>query len=53
MGVSWDSSRGKWSAEIKPDGKKIFLGRFDSIDEASKARNIAENEFNFHENHGV
>ena len=53
MGVSWDSSRGKWSAEIKPDGQKVFLGRFNSIEEASKVRKIAENEFNFHENHGV
>ena len=27
-GVHWDASRGKWVAQIRYDGKHIFIGRF-------------------------
>ena len=36
-GVSYDEKRGKWSAGIMVDGTSIFLGRFDSAEEASRA----------------
>lgn len=36
-GVSWDEQRGKWLAQIRIGGKKKNLGRFLSLDEASRA----------------
>lgn len=52
LGVHYDKSRGKWAAEIKVNKKKVYLGRFDSIDEAKTARKIAEVKYGFHPNHG-
>lgn len=52
IGVCWDSFNGKWYAQIKSGGKNIFLGRFDDLCEAKKARLSAELKFGFHENHG-
>lgn len=36
-GVSWDKSRNKWRATIVHNGKSIYLGRFDDIEEAKNA----------------
>jgi hypothetical protein len=36
-GVSWDSSRNKWVAQIKFEREQYFLGRFDSEESAAKA----------------
>ena len=36
-GVSWDKSRQKWQAKINAHGKWIWLGRFDTEEEASDA----------------
>lgn len=44
-GVSWDKSRGMWSAYIQVRGKKIHLGRFHEYDDAVKARELAEEEY--------
>jgi HNH endonuclease/AP2 domain len=52
MGVCWDKSRGKWSAQIKVDLVRINLGRFDDIELAIAARKAAEVKYNFHANHG-
>lgn len=41
-GVYFDNNRGKWHAQIRVDRKAIFLGRFDSFDEAVAARREAE-----------
>ena len=41
-GVSWDKARLKWKAQIYFKGKCYPLGRFDTIDEAIKARQLAE-----------
>lgn len=41
-GVTWD--RGKWKATIMLQGKQHYLGRFDDIETAKRAREIAENE---------
>lgn len=35
-GVCFDSFRGKWKAYIKKEGKQIFLGRFNTKEEAFK-----------------
>jgi len=36
-GAHWDKSKNKWTAEIKKDYKGIFLGRFDTAEEAHRA----------------
>lgn len=40
-GVSYDSKRNKWVAEIIANKKKMFLGRFNTIAEAEKTVKIA------------
>jgi hypothetical protein len=44
QGVQWDESRNKWRAWIGVDRKNVFLGRFDSLQEATEARNKAKKE---------
>lgn len=44
-GVFYDSSSGKWRAEIMLQGKRHYLGRFYTFEEAVKARQRAEEEF--------
>lgn len=51
-GVYWSKSRAKWEAEIRLNGKKIYLGRFLTKREAEEARIIAERRYGFHPNHG-
>lgn len=41
-GVYWRKDTLKWAAEIKHLGKKYCLGCFDNFEDASKARDIAE-----------
>ncbi len=41
-GVSLDKRRNRWFAQIQKDSKNIFLGYFDSIEEAKEARKSAE-----------
>ncbi|AUR96595.1 HNH nuclease, partial [Vibrio phage 1.228.O._10N.261.49.C1] len=41
-GVGWCSSSEKWRARISDNGKRLNLGRFDSFDDAVKARKEAE-----------
>ncbi|QXV80784.1 putative homing endonuclease [Veterinaerplatzvirus Jeanpiccard] len=53
VGVSWHKSAKKWCAEIHANGKKKYLGVFDSFDDAVLARKSAELHFGFHENHGA
>jgi hypothetical protein len=36
-GYYWNKSRNKWKSEIKLDGKSIYLGRFDTEEEARQA----------------
>jgi len=39
-------------AQIKSDGEKYYLGKFDNLFDACCVRKSAENRFNFHANHG-
>lgn len=40
-GVSWDSARGKWVAQIHVNKKRLWLGRFEYEVEAAKAYDVA------------
>lgn len=46
-GVSYDVDRGKWGAHIKVNYKKIHLGRYNTIEEAIRARYDAEIRYTF------
>lgn len=52
VGVTWDRCRDKWAAQIDVNGKHVYLGRFDSFDNAVSARKEAEIIYGFHANHG-
>lgn len=41
FGVTFDKARKKWKAQIVVDRKCIFIGRFDAIEDAKKARDMA------------
>lgn len=41
-GVYWNKNRKKWTAEIRHQGEKHFLGSFESLEDAVKARREAE-----------
>ena len=41
-GVHWDESRKKWISRIKINGKHVFLGRFETTEEAHEARKAAQ-----------
>lgn len=44
-GVSWDKTNQKWTVRFKHNKKYLFLGYFDDIEEAKKARLQKEKEF--------
>jgi hypothetical protein len=41
-GVSWDSSQQKWSVRFRHDGKYLFFGYFEDINEAKQKREEVE-----------
>lgn len=51
-GVRWDERTQRWQAEIKRNYRSIHLGRFATIEEAIAARQSAERDLGFHDNHG-
>lgn len=51
-GVYFHKSTKKWRAYININGKNTHLGLFDNIDDAKKARKSAEQESDYHSNHG-
>jgi len=51
-GVHWYKNRKKWQAQIQVNGKRIFLGYFDDIDDAIAVRKLANIKYGFHNNHG-
>ena len=44
-GVCWESGRNKWRAALSWNKRNIFLGRFDSFDDAVAARKAAEEKY--------
>ena len=40
-GVTWNRSRSKWQTAINIDRRLVFIGRFDSAEEAARAYNAA------------
>lgn len=51
-GIWYDRLRNKYVAEITMNRKRVYLKRFDDIDEAVAARESKLIELGFHENHG-
>lgn len=41
-GVCWSTRERKWMVYVRPNGKSIYVGRFDSLDTATYARREAE-----------
>ena len=52
IGVNWHKTNKAWQAKITVNGKTLFLGLFQDIDHAIKARKEAETKYGFHINHG-
>lgn len=52
-GVYFSKARKKYVAQIMVDGEKIFLGRFETLEEAAAARAEANLKYKFNNNHGV
>jgi len=52
VGVSWNKSHKKWRAQIRVNGKMVYLGGFTLKEDAIKARKEAERKYGFHPNHG-
>jgi len=53
-GVSWHKQQQKWRARINiKDKGQIFLGCFEALDGAMRARKSAEVKYNYHKNHGT
>lgn len=44
-GVCWYKAKQKWQAQIKINNRQIYLGRYDSFDDAVKARKEAEDKY--------
>ena len=52
-GVAWAKREGKWRATIGIKGRNKWLGDYDSLAEATKARKDAEIAHEFHPQHGA
>jgi len=52
VGVHRERESGKWKAHIKINQRRIYLGRYNSCEQAVEARTAAEKKYGFHSNHG-
>lgn len=53
VGVHWRDSKQRWVAQISNDEKREHLGYFKEKNHAIIARWLAEDKYEYHENHGV
>lgn len=53
LGVYFYKPHKKWLARIYTEKGRITIGRFDTVEEASAARRLAEIEHGYHPNHGM
>lgn len=44
-GVYWDKRLSRWVVEIRVNKKRIYIGSFDTLDKAAKARKNAEEKY--------
>lgn len=51
-GVHFCNTKKRWIAKITVDGKRKHIGAFTDKNVAISARHAAQNQYNFHENHG-
>lgn len=51
-GVYWDTRSAKWHAHIRVNGRRFYLGLFENLEDATRARREAEARFGFSERHG-
>ena len=51
-GVSWDADRQRWRAQINIDGKRRYLGLFDTIESAGQAYAVAAGKHHTHMSRG-
>lgn len=51
-GVTFNTAKNKWVAQIKVNYRKIHLGTFERKDAAVICRKAAEEKYGFHKNHG-
>jgi hypothetical protein len=51
-GVFWDRDLGKWRSRVKVDGRDVYLGAFEKLDDAIASRRAAEPKHGYHPNHG-
>ena len=52
VGVSWHVGTMKWRVEIGIGGRPVYLGIFESFDEAVEARKVADAKYGFSARHG-
>ena len=53
IGVSYNKKYDKYYAHIHIKGKNIYLGQYDTLEEAAAARADANLKYGFHSNHGL
>lgn len=53
FGISFEKDRMKWTARITHDGERKRVGRYNTKEEAIKARKEAETKYGYHKNHGT
>lgn len=51
-GVAFCSTRGKWGACIRSNGRTVGLGYYENINDAINARKKANSIYGYHKNHG-
>lgn len=52
LGVSWRARSKSWQVYICVDGRRIYVGSYQTIPEAAAAREAADRKYGFHPNHG-